>query len=192
MSLPHAALELLPIVLPTLVAEPDLDWAIGGAVAMAFHGYSRHTEDLDVFFRGRDVNRVLHGLRSRGVRFATIADPFHYAIFPDLTNPDRRIDLLFAWDDVESDALAFPDQREILLGGEALQVPVFPLLLLVAAKVRSDRPRDHDDVARMAERGLFLPAQARQILERLGEDDDTLRRLDGACGAGLPLGRKRR
>ena len=82
MTLPHAALELLPIVLPTLHAHPDLDWAISGAVAMAFHGYSRHTEILDIFFRGADVNRVLHGLRGRGVRFATVADPFHDAIFP--------------------------------------------------------------------------------------------------------------
>lgn len=73
-----------------------------------------------------------------------------------------------------------------------MRVRVFPLPLLVAAKVRSDRPRDHDDVARMAECGLFLPADARAILLRLGEDDETLRRLDRVSSAAAPPPRRRR
>jgi hypothetical protein len=184
-------LELLPVLLPALDALPELDWAVGGAVAMALHGYSRHTDDLDVFFRGADVNRVLHTLRRLGVRFATIADPFHYAIFPDLTDPDRRIDLLFAWDDVEADAIAFPDDVALELGGRAVSVRYFPLTLLVAAKARSDRPRDHDDVARMAERGLFDPAEVALALARLGEGDEVLDRLAALCRP-RPPGRPRR
>ncbi len=182
----HPALELLPRLDPALALD-DLDWAVGGAVAMAFHGYSRHTDDLDVFFHGDDVNRVLFALRKAGVVFATIADPYHYAIFPDLTQPDRRIDLLFAWDDAESDAIAFPDERTVEVAGAQRTVKYFPLLLLVACKLQSNRPRDNDDVARMYERGLFDPGQARVILDRLGGDPEAIARLSRIqSGSTLP------
>ncbi|MBM4345304.1 MAG: hypothetical protein FJ100_18185 [Deltaproteobacteria bacterium] len=193
MPSPHPALDLLPRLDPALALD-DLDWAIGGAAAMALHGYSRHTDDLDVFFHGDDGNRVLHALRRAGVVFATIADPYHYAIFPDLTHPDRRIDLLFAWDDAESDAIAFPDERVVEVAGVQRSVKYFPILLLVACKLQSSRPRDHDDVARMYERGLFDPGQAQVILDRLGGDPDALERLARirSGSAMTPAGRRQR
>ena len=188
----HPALELLPLV-DAALALHDLDWAIGGAVCMALHGYARHTDDLDIFFHGDDGNRVLYALRRAGVAFATIADPYHYAIFPDLTNPDRRIDLLFAWDDIESDAVSFPDEGSFEVAGQMRTVRYFPLLLLVAAKLTSERARDNEDVARMYERGLFDPAQALEILHRLGSDEDAIGRLMRIrTGAAMPVATRRR
>lgn len=189
----HPALDLLPII-DAALALPDLEWAVGGAVAMAIHGYVRNTEDLDVFFHGDDSNRVLYALRKAGVRFATIADPYHYAVFPDLTNPDCRIDLRFAWDDIESDALAFPDEGTLEVRGKPRLVKYFPLLLLLAAKLTAGRPKDRQDIGILYERGLFKPSEVFEILERLGGDEDAvglLRRICQGQGAGPPARRRR-
>jgi hypothetical protein len=172
-----SAFALFPVIAPALKKLAGVDWAIGGAGAMALHGYHRETQDLDVFFHGRDVARVLREVRKVWPKVATIADPYHFAIFPDLTEPDRRIDLLFAWDDAESDAVEFPDETDLTIDGVSYHIQYFPVLLLVACKLLSDRPRDHEDVRRLHERGLFDPVEEREILRRLGDDEDAVRRL---------------
>jgi hypothetical protein len=146
--------RLLKLIKPTL-DKTKVDYAIGGAVAMSFAGYTRQTEDIDVFFKHTDRPLVLRALRAAGIPFATIADPYQYAIIPSLKNLDRRIDLLFTSDDIEVDAVAFPDEVTAGVGKSLAVIKVFPAVLIKTAKVRSDRQKDHDDVRRMYERGLI-------------------------------------
>lgn len=148
--------KLLKLIKPT-IDQTGVDYAIGGAVAMSIAGYTRQTEDLDVFFNHTDRATVLRALRAAGVRFATIADPYQYAIIPSLKNPDRRVDLLFTSEDLEVDAVSFPDHVTVNVGKNKTVVNVFPPVLIKTAKVRSDREKDHDDVRRMYERGLIDP-----------------------------------
>lgn len=124
----------------------DIDYAVGGAVAMSVAGYTRQTEDLDVFFNHRDTPTMLRALRAASIRFATLAEPNHYAIIPSVENPDHPVDLLFTPEDLEVDAVAFPDAAAVSVGRRTVTVNVFPPVLLKTAKVRSDRAKDHDDV----------------------------------------------
>ncbi len=152
--------EMFPLIAPSL---PE-DYAIGGAFAMAAHGYTRQTEDIDVFMLQKDRNKVLNSLRKRGVKFWEIADPCHYAIVPDGRNIARRIDLLFTSDDIEVDAVTFPQMLDV----HDDTVNVFPLELLVAAKADSDREKDHDDVKRMYGLGMFEPDEIVKLLRGYG------------------------
>ncbi len=149
--------------------ESGVDYAVGGANAMSVAGYTRETEDLDVFFRYTDAPTFLHALRRAQIRFATIAEPYHYAIIPSVRNPDRRIDLLFTSDDLEMDAVAFPTTTEVTVKRRKTNLEVFPAVLLVAAKVRSDRGKDHDDVRRMYERGVFDMNEVVEVLRAYRE-----------------------
>lgn len=166
----------------SLIADPikksRAPYAIGGAVAMAAHGFARETSDLDVFFHGDDSNRVLSALRKAGLKIATIAEPYHYAIFPDLTDPDTRIDLLFAWSEPEVSAIDAPDELDATIMGEEMTVNVFPVVLIATAKLVSDRVRDHQDVAAMYVRGLFDPTEVKTILKHLKDKDATQRLRD--------------
>lgn len=132
---------------------------------MSTMGYSRATEDLDVFFNHEDTNKVLSALRRAGIVFATIAEPYHYAIFPDVSNPDHRIDLLFTSDDLEMDAVTYPDSGIV----EGMEIEVFPRTLLVAAKARSGREKDRNDVVRMYERGVFEVDEIVKVLKHYDE-----------------------
>lgn len=166
--------ELFALIQPTL-KRLDVDYAVGGAVAMAAHGYVRETTDLDVFFKSEDQNEVLRAMRKRH-KVVAIADPFHFCIFPNLRNLDERIDLLFTSIDLERDAVEFPDNAEIRVGRRKLKIEVFPLSVLVSAKLASDRPKDHSDVERMFEMGLFDPRAVRKVLEQ-NDEEDALQRL---------------
>jgi hypothetical protein len=162
------SIDLFPLIEPT-IKKLKVDYAIGGANAMSSAGYTRETEDLDVFFKYTDAPAVLRGLRASGVTFATIADPYHYAIIPSAKNPDRRIDLLFTSEELEMDAVEFPTTVKALVKGKKKDVEMFPPVLIVAAKIRSDRKKDHDDVRRMYERGVFDPKEVIAILRGYGE-----------------------
>lgn len=167
-SLPKIDADLFERIEPML-KKTRVDYAIGGAVAMAAAGYARQTEDLDVFFRHEDTPVVLRALRSEGVRFATIAEPYHYAIIPSVKNPDHRVDLLFTSEDLEVDAVSFPDAVKVMVGNRKATVSIFPPLLLKSTKVRSERQKDHDDVRRMHDRGLIDPAEIVKVLRHYQE-----------------------
>ncbi len=172
----HSALkpaDLYALVYPTLKAlqKKDVDYAVGGAVAMAAHGYVRDTTDLDIFFKDEDANTVLTAFRKK-FKVATIQDPFMFCIFPDLREPDIRVDLLFTSIEMERDAVDFPDGAKI----HKLPAHVFPRDVLVAVKLASSREKDHSDVARMFERGLFEPKKVEAVL-RQNQEDEALERL---------------
>ena len=67
------ASDLFRLIEPTL-KKTGVDYAIGGAVAMSVAGYTRQTEDVDVFFSHADTAVVLRALRAARVRFATLAE----------------------------------------------------------------------------------------------------------------------
>jgi len=55
-----------------LMSEAGIDFLVGGAYAFAhFTGIVRHTKDLDLFIRPRDVERSLAALRKGGYRTST-------------------------------------------------------------------------------------------------------------------------
>lgn len=176
--------KLFKLIKPTLDAT-GVDYAIGGAVAMSLAGYTRQTEDLDVFFKHTDRPLVLRALRTAGVSFATIADPYQYAIIPSLKNPDRRVDLLFTSEDLEVDAVGFPDEMTVAVGRAKIVIKVFPAVLIKAAKVVSDREKDHDDVRRMHERGLIDPDEIVDTLEHYHEKRPR-KRLDDILAGRTP------
>lgn len=166
--------RLFSLIRPTL-AQTGVDYAIGGAVAMSFAGYTRQTEDLDVFFKHTDRPVVLRALRAAGVVFATIAEPYQYAIIPSAKHPDRRVDLLFTSIDFELDAVEYPDVVQVSAGRAKANINVFPAVLLKTAKVVSDREKDHDDVRRMNDRGLIDPAEIVKSLRHYKEPRGALR-----------------
>ena len=159
------AVDLFPLLAPHLKSS-GTDYCIGGAVAMSAHGFVRQTEDLDVFIKHTDTPKLLRALNKAKVNFATIAEPYHYAIIPSAKNLDHRIDILCTSEELEMDAVEFPESATI----DGQKVEVFPLTLLVATKARSDRPKDHDDVRRMYERGLFDVNEIIPVLKHYGED----------------------
>ncbi|MCR4315039.1 MAG: hypothetical protein NUW37_01680 [Planctomycetes bacterium] len=71
--------ELVSKLAQALDSVPSVRYALGGAEAMAAHGYSRHTDDLDVFVLEDDLNKLMHALRKTGLETFSVFEPFHYA-----------------------------------------------------------------------------------------------------------------
>lgn len=173
--------DLFKLIAPTL-KKTGVDYAIGGAVAMSAAGYTRQTEDVDVFFNHKDTAEVLRALRDAKIRFATLAEPYHYAIIPDVKDPDHRIDLMFTSEDLEMDAVDFPDTAAVSVGRRKVTVNIFPPLLLKTAKVVSDRDKDHDDIRRMHARGLIDPLEIVKTLRGYREPSPSKRLSDILAG----------
>ena len=147
----HRALE--PLGVP---------YAVGGALAMAAHGYERQTSDLDVFARFKDRGAVLRALREQGLEVEPLFGGVHYIAYdPAHRDPRIRIDVLVPQEQPFLSALRRPVRAEIA----GREMNVFPLVALVAAKAQSDRPEDHGDVAAMHERGMFNPKEVARRIE---------------------------
>lgn len=88
-------LRRLLVVCAEVLDDLDADWAVGGALAMAAHGFTRQTEDVDICI-GDDVREeLLERLTRRGHDPQEVFEPIHYALVPNLAKPEVRIDLLF-------------------------------------------------------------------------------------------------
>jgi len=146
---------------------PDVDYAIGGALAMRAHGYKRHTDDVDLFALDRDRVAILRALHDVGLTITPIFAPHHYtATIKGETDPDSRIDVMFPAAEPDLSAVEFPDQGEI--GG--VTANIWPMPLIVIAKFYSDRPEDHLDLAALLNRGLFDPKQVADMIEILDKE----------------------
>ncbi len=53
-------------VLVDALAEEGVDYAVCGAIALAIHGHTRATQDIDLLVRGEDVSRALEVARRVG------------------------------------------------------------------------------------------------------------------------------
>src|SRR5437762_3101782 len=57
--------------------QAQIDYAVCGGIAMAFHGHSRFTKDIDLLIREDDLSRVLAVAKERG--FSYLAHPMTFA-----------------------------------------------------------------------------------------------------------------
>lgn len=139
-------------------------YAIGGALAMSAHGYTRQTTDVDAFVLYADRGLWGNALRAQGLSFSPVFPGVHYtAGNPAHASLDIRIDLVVPADDPELSAVECPEKGEI--GG--IHADVFPMSLLVIAKSLSERDVDHADVDAMYERGLFDPREVARVMRRV-------------------------
>jgi hypothetical protein len=156
--------------------ETGRPYAIGGALAMAAHGYARQTNDVDAFLADGDIAAWSRALRAEGLRVEPVVGGIHYvASSPE--HGDVRIDLLVPADDPEWSAVQAPETGDIA----GVRAEVFPVSLLVAAKFQSTREEDHADVKAMYERGLFDPRAVVNVFRAMkdGELADEFARLYG-------------
>lgn len=154
------------------VIEPmGIDYAIGGALAMAAAGYARHTKDVDLFVTERDRHKVLIAFRRAGYTVSPVFDPHHYAVYlpGDIEDPDVRIDVMIPAGEPDLSAISYPSVVALTKGGDTFNV-VEPNLLAVM-KYLSDREKDDDDLKAMFRHGTFDPVNVRAIVVYLAGDD---------------------
>lgn len=135
-----------------------VEYLLVGGLAVAFHGFPRHTGDLDVWVRCTPGNaaRALEALREFGF------DPTD-ATLAALTTPGRilrmgypplRIELLTSPSGVEFETCSARADT-IDLDGQA--VPVIALPDLIANKRAAARPKDLIDVQELERIAASLP-----------------------------------
>lgn len=148
------------------------DWAIGGAVAMAAHGYVRATQDVDLFIGDDARDDLLTALKAHRLPMVPAMEPFHYAIVPDRRHPDARVDLLFPALGIES--LALMAARRERIGRHSW--PMWPIAHIIAQKLTTD-PRidpargikDGHDLQSLRDHGLIDPRQVGELLDDIGD-----------------------
>ena len=160
MTKPKHALDPRTQSLLELVAETidtlGVDYAVGGAVAMAAYGYRRNTSDVNLFAHEDDQPRILRALRAGGAtEIEEVFRPFHYvARNPEHDNPEIRIDVLFPASDPELSAIEFPERHEAYGKDRRTQRPsqlAIALALLLALGghraqlVLTRHPNPHDN-----------------------------------------------
>lgn len=162
--------ELLEIV-RTRVDPEQVDYALGGALAMAAHGYARHTSDVDLFIAEKDRHKIFRLLRDAGLEISAVMSPFHYiAVLPEHGDLDVRIDLLFPATEPELSAIDLPDRKSITQDTSPLNI--FPVDLLAIAKFYSDRDEDEADLRAMYNRGIFDTQVVSDMIRREIDEDD--------------------
>ena len=134
-----------------LLHEHDVECVVLGGYAVAYHGYVRNTQDLDILFRNDEhsVMRLLEVLTAFGfprgtVDAATLAEPWN-AIRIGL--PPVRIELFN-----HVSGPSFEEIWESKVRGHYGDVPVYYIGRdeLIRNKTASGRPRDMADVAELA------------------------------------------
>jgi len=159
--------ELLSVAIAAVTAAKVDSYAIGGALAMEAHGYSRSTKDVDLFVLHEDAHAVLRALRMKGMTVTPVFAPHHYvATIPGTTDIERRIDVLVPSGEPELSAIEWAESKP-LFGKNVL---VFPVNLLAVAKGYSTRPEDETDLAAMLARGMFYPQEVSAIIATVDPD----------------------
>ncbi|MFI5301577.1 MAG: hypothetical protein ACHREM_26105 [Polyangiales bacterium] len=158
--------ELL-VAFRKLAAKADRSYAIVGAVAMAAHGYTRPTQDLDVFLARRDVLVWLRAARVAGFSISLVYEGRHYIAWLRRHDDfDVHLHLLFPSQKSFKDGVPKAEARRV--GGVAAKV--LPLDLLAAAMLRSRSEKGQADFDAMSARGLIdrhaVDALLRKIRQR--------------------------
>jgi hypothetical protein len=153
--------------------EPlNVPYAVGGAVAMAAHGYARYTSDLDVFALDESKPSIFRALRKEGFTVEPLMSPMHYVAFlREHGDPTVRVDILFPADEPALSAVEYP--VTVHIAGTDVDLKVFPIDMLVAAKFYSDRPQDLHDIAAMLERGIFEPDEVHRLIGSIDPEGAT-------------------
>lgn len=154
------ALDLLP---------EDAMYAIGGAEAMAEHGYSRFTEDVDVFVMPENRREILRGLRDVGLEIYRIHGLSHWgAKIPGDPDPNRRIDVLVPHSEPELSAVEFA----VATGDRGWRVMPPNLLAMVKFYAYDDSAdiRHAHDLASMYHHAIFDPIPIRKMIAHVDPD----------------------
>ena len=154
-------LEELLVRFLRMVRKVRKPYAIGGALAMAAHGYQRQTTDLDAFLLEKDRWAWIRAAQATGLTVDPVFRGHHYMAFlPEHGDPRIRIDLMFPAESLEVQAIRKPAAGEI--GG--VRAKVVKLEMIAAMKFLSDRPDDRHDFLAMLERGIFEPGTVRFLI----------------------------
>jgi hypothetical protein len=148
-----------------ILTRMDADWAVGGALAMAAHGYVRETQDIDVFISPDFREQLLQKLDDKKIHVITVAEDLHYAI-PSKGSVEERVDLMFPYADPDISAIAVPDYATV----DGKKRPVWPLDLIVVSKLMGDREKDAHDLVALRQRGMVDAKAVHTILGHMGED----------------------
>lgn len=166
-----------------------LAYAIGGATAMAVHGYERQTQDVDVFTTDRDRGRLLRALRQAGLDITPISEPFHYfARLPGDPDITRRIDIQVTYGEPELSGI------EHAQPAGPYRLNVFTPNLLALSKFyawdESGAARHAHDLLAMRDVGLFDQDAVRDMLASVAPERlstwDKLIEAPAAGRAGQP------
>ena len=132
------------------LADAEVDFALIGGYAVAFHGYPRATKDLDLLVRANRSNaeKVYQALSAFGApleQFQVTKDDFsEYEGVLQIGLPPRRIDILNRVSGITFDE-AVSEQQAFELDGR--RIPVIGLNALLRNKRASDREQDRADIA---------------------------------------------
>jgi hypothetical protein len=129
-------------------AAAEVPHAFGGALALAYYGTPRGTQDIDVnvFVAANESARVLEALTQIGVATGGVRERKEIRERGQVRLRWERtpLDLFFSYDPLHASCLA--RIRSVPFGADA-SLPILSAEDLVIFKVLFDRPKDWNDVA---------------------------------------------
>jgi hypothetical protein len=158
--------ELLRKLLKT-ASENNIQFAIGGGIAVNIYNIPRFTSDVDAYFKQENRIEILRHLTRAGFEVSKVFSPHHYIAFlPKHKDPRFRIDILFPEDEPEISAI----EKPAIIKKWNMKIPVFPVELLVLSKFYSNQPLDKWDIASLYLMGSFEPATVKYLLSTIDPD----------------------
>ena len=153
--------ELLKRLRTAIKPYEDISYAIGGSTAMAAHGYSRFTNDIDVFILEEHLNLFMRALRAVDLDLFAISEPSHYAAkLPGDPNPERRIDILVPFGEPELSAIEYP----VLRWGFKIFAPDLLAMSKFYSFDDSGDPKHAFDLLAMYRHGIFDPKTVKEMI----------------------------
>ncbi len=144
-------------------------YAITGAVAMAAHGYTRPTEDLDVLLHRRHARLWLRAARDVGLDTTSVVDgAYHLAWFRRHRDASVRIDLIFPTAPVFVDGIGDAQPRSV--GG--VPIRVLATHLIGAAKRVSQAENHVADLKAMIALNLVDEPSIESVLRIAADHSD--------------------
>ena len=169
--MPSTKVDMLRFVLG-VTERSGVRTAIGGGVAVAAHGYRRDTADVDAFFHDADRGKIIREVRRSTAPSDVLdeIDPSHWILVPEGNSTDEKIDLMFAVGDPEKSAI----ESSVVLPYHGVNIPVFPVDLLVAAKFLAGRedPKDVLDALSLLRRGTYEVSDVQSRLTQMGMPEE--------------------
>ena len=131
-------------------SDEGVEYLLVGAYALAAHGVTRATADMDLWIRPARENakRVFRALARFGAPLSEVteADFATPELVFQIGNAPSRVDILTSLDGVEFEAAW---KRRTTLMVEKLQIPVIGRADLIVNKRATGRPQDLADVERL-------------------------------------------
>lgn len=170
------------LALDAALAEAEIPHAFGGALALAYYGTPRGTQDIDVnvFVGANEAERVLAVLAKLGVRTGGARERAQIRERGQVRLRWARtpVDLFFAYDPLHQSCL---ERMRTVPFGAGAAIPILSGEDLVVFKALFDRPKDWSDIGEVlyALGPRFDAAYALDWLRRiLAADDARLRRIE--------------